>query len=165
MQMLLSFNRIITQMPASSTLLLWKFPLDLPLSVQLAALQRDRNTLGLPEFHQDFCMRLLITTACGSALHRTRSRRGVTVPCVFAAKRTIWSHLLLKKEWCRKMNHEFMEKDYKGLMLLFINLSEFFKKQQREVSILLVYLAIVLGYSWADWKVEYCYFTKNWMLC
>lgn len=41
------------------------------------------------------------------------------------------------------------KKDYKGLMLLFINLSEFSQKQQREVSLLLVYLAIVLGHSWA----------------
>lgn len=101
-------------MPASSTLLVWKFPLDfvkIPLSVQLAVLQRDRNTPGLPDFHHDFCVRLLMTTDGASVLlHRTGSRRGVTAPCVFAAKRTIWSHLLLKEEWCREMNHEFTEK-------------------------------------------------------
>lgn len=109
MQMLLCFNRIITQMPASSAPCLLKFPLDLLLSVEPANLQRDRNTIGPLIFQHGLCVHLalLIIIDCRSecALHsKLKADKAATEPCIYVAKRTICSHLLLKEEWCRKIN-------------------------------------------------------------
>lgn len=127
MQMLLCFNRIITQMPASSAPCLLKFPLDLLLSVEPAVLQRDRNTFGSLIFQQVLCVHfaLLNTIDCrsGCALHgKLKAEKAATLLCIYAAKRTICSHLLLKEEWCSKMNCKYGEKDYKALESTFSTL-------------------------------------------
>lgn len=100
-QMLVCFNRVITQRTASSAPCLLKFPLDLLLSVEPAVLQRGRNTLGPLSFQHVLCVHLalLIAIDCRSecALHKKlKADEAATVPCIYVARRTICSHLWLK---------------------------------------------------------------------
>lgn len=114
-------------MAATSALCLLKLPLDFLLSVEPAVLQRDKNTFGTFIFQNVLCVSLALLTIinCRSelALHSTlTSDKAATVPCMYIANRTICSYCLLKKEWCRKMNCKYSEKDYKALKLTFSTL-------------------------------------------
>lgn len=92
MQMLLCFNRIITQMPSSSAPCLLKFPVDL-LPVEPGVLQQDRNTFGALLFNMFECAHFpsLIQIDCKSegALLKLKADKADTAPCTQVAKRTM----------------------------------------------------------------------------
>lgn len=125
MQMLLCFNRIITQMPSSSAPCLLKFPVDL-LPVEPGVLQQDRNTFGALLFNMFECAHFpsLIQIDCKSegALLKLKADKADTAPCTQVAKRTICSHFLLKEEWGREINCKYSEKHHKALKLAFFTL-------------------------------------------